>query len=63
MRNEMPWKIVDEEQIKPYFLEAMQIYADQEAIAYANWLSNQVIDGRTSEKLYSDFKVEIGEKN
>ena len=41
--------------------EAMQIYADQEAIAYANWLSNQVVAGRTTEKLFKDYKKAIGE--
>lgn len=26
MREEMPWRIIGEEQLKPYILEAMQVY-------------------------------------
>ncbi len=39
----------------------MQVYADQEAKAYAHWLSNQVIAGRTSAKLWNDYKSQIVE--
>lgn len=38
---------------------AMGEYAEQEAKAYANWLSNQVIAGRTATKLWSDYKDSI----
>lgn len=41
-------------------LEAMEEYANQEAKAYASWLSNQVIRGRTAAKLWNDYKAEIG---
>jgi hypothetical protein len=44
----------------PYIEEAMQIYAEQEAKSYANWISNQVIAGRTSHKLWIDYQLEIG---
>jgi hypothetical protein len=47
------------ESTKPYIYEAMQLYADQEAKAYANWLSNQVIGGRTAHKLFMDYKAAI----
>lgn len=39
-----------------WIFQAMQQYADQEAKVYANWLSNQVIAGRTFEKLWYDYK-------
>jgi hypothetical protein len=58
MRIEMPFHLPD--RIRPYIEEAMQIYADQEAKAYASWLSNQVIAGRTATKLFNDYKAEIG---
>lgn len=29
MREEMPWQVIGETQLKPYILEAMQIYADE----------------------------------
>ena len=40
-------------------LDAMQEYADQEAKAYANWLANQVIAGRTATKLFDDYKAQF----
>lgn len=58
MYDEMPFHCAQE--AKRYIAEAMQIYADQEAKAYANWLSHQVIAGRTAEKLFADYKKEIG---
>lgn len=39
--------------------ESMQKYADQEAKAYASWLSNQIIAGRTGAKLFMDYKAEL----
>jgi hypothetical protein len=36
MRNEMPWKVIGEEKLKPYILEAMQIYAEEYHKAQAN---------------------------
>lgn len=59
MRIEMPFHLPD--RIRPYLEEAMQIYADQEARAFANWLSNTVVAGRTMDKLFKDYKAEIGE--
>jgi hypothetical protein len=29
MREEMPWKVIGEENLKPYILEAMEIYAKE----------------------------------
>jgi hypothetical protein len=57
MRIEMPFRLPD--RLRPYIEEAMQIYADQEAKAYASWLSNQVIAGRTATKLFMDYKVQF----
>jgi len=57
MISEMPYKFL--ESSKPYIEEAMQIYADQESRAFANWLSNTVIAGRTMDKLFNDYKREI----
>jgi len=37
----------------------MQQYAEQEAKAYANWLSNQVIAGRTMTKLWNDYREQV----
>ena len=54
MRYKMPFHLPN--RIRPYIEEAMQIYADQEAKAFANWLSNQVIAGRTMVKLWNDYK-------
>lgn len=39
--------------------EAMEKYAHQEAKAYANWLSNQVIAGRTMTKLWNDYREQV----
>lgn len=39
---------------------AMEEYAEQEAKAYASWLSHTVIGGRTASKLWEDYKSEIG---
>lgn len=41
--------------------KVMQNYADQESKAFANWLSNTVIAGRTMDKLFKDYKTEIGD--
>ena len=41
-------------------LASMDEYAEQEAKAYASWLSNTVIQGRTASKLWADYKAEIG---
>lgn len=41
-------------------LTAMDEYAEQEAKAYASWLSHQVIRGRTALKIWADCKTEIG---
>ena len=41
-------------------LTSMDEYAEQEAKAYASWLSNTVIQGRTASKLWADYKAEIG---
>ena len=59
MQIEMPFQLPDS--IRTYIEEAMQIYADQEARAFANWLSNTVFAGRTIDKLFKDYKAEIGE--
>ena len=40
---------------------AMKEFAAQEAKAYASWLSNQVIAGRTAHKLWLDYQAEFGE--
>ena len=37
----------------------MDQYAQQEAKAYANWLSNQVIEGRTMTKLWNDYREQV----
>ena len=39
--------------------ESMEKYAEQEAKAYANWLSNQVIAGRTMTKLWNDYRQQV----
>lgn len=59
MCAEMPFDLP--KNIQPYIEEAMQIYADQEAKAYASWLSNQVIAGRTAHKLWLDYQAEFEE--
>ena len=41
--------------------EAMKEYAAQEAKAYANWIANQVIAGRTAAKLWSDYQAQFEE--
>lgn len=38
--------------------KAMGQYAKQEAIAFANWISNQVLAGRTITRLWDDFQKE-----
>lgn len=43
------WPIID---------AAMKQYAEQEARAYASWLSNQVHAGRTASRLWADYKAE-----
>jgi hypothetical protein len=58
MKDEMPYAL--HSMLYPYIEEAMQIYAEQEAKSYANWISNQVIAGRTSHKLWIDYQLEIG---
>lgn len=40
-------------------LKAMEQYAEQEAKAYANWLSNQVVAGRTMTKLWNDYREQV----
>lgn len=40
---------------------AMDEYAAQEAKAYANWLSHQVIAGRTAAKLWMDYQAQFSE--
>lgn len=57
MKNEMPYSIGD--QIKPYILEAMEIYANQESISFANWLSYQNIGKRSIEKLLNNIEKYI----
>lgn len=42
---------------KNFILLAMKIYAESEAKAYAHWIANQVIAGRTSHKLWSDYQA------
>jgi hypothetical protein len=37
----------------------MEQYAQQEAKSYANWLSNQVIAGRTMTKLWNDYREQV----
>jgi hypothetical protein len=67
MKEEMPFRL--SHQFIPYILEAMQIYADQEAKAFAKWLrDNTVADGSpklvrrldmkryTMEELYDIYK-------
>ena len=58
--GETRFAYLDDEE-RPLIYKAMQVYADQESIAYANWLSNQVIAGRTAEKLFKDYKDAIGD--
>ena len=36
--------------------EAMSIYAKQEALSFANWLSNENVEGRTITKLWNDYQ-------
>ena len=40
----------------PLIYKAMEKYAEQEAKAYANWLSNQVVSGRTMTKSWKDYR-------
>jgi hypothetical protein len=49
----------EEEFINKIIDESIQLYADQEAKAYANWLSNQVIAGRTMTKLWNDYREQV----
>lgn len=56
MKIEMPFHLPD--RIRPYIEEAMQIYADQESMEFAKWLSNTVVNGRTMDKLFKDYKSE-----
>jgi hypothetical protein len=55
MIDEIPFIVSDS--IIPYLEEAMQIYADQESRKFTYWLSNQVINGRTMDKLWIDYKA------
>ena len=48
-----------DQEIVSKILPAMDEYAAQEAKAYANWLSNQVIAGRTAFKLWNDYQAEL----
>lgn len=59
MRIEMPFFLP--ERLRPYIEEAMQVYADQEAKAFANWIANQVIGGRTYAKLWIDYKAQFAQ--
>jgi hypothetical protein len=54
----IPLRITLSHRAIPYIEEAMQLYADQEAMAFANWLSNTVIAGRTMHQLFNDYKQE-----
>lgn len=40
-------------------LKAMELYAEQEAKAYANWLSNQDVRGKTMSKLWNDYLQQV----
>lgn len=53
--NSTRFEYLDDEE-KPLIYNAMQIYATQEAIAFVNWLSYQDIKGRTTRKLFKDYK-------
>jgi hypothetical protein len=44
---------------KSGIFKAMDKYAEQEAKAYANWLSNQIIAGRTMTKLWNDYRKQV----
>ena len=70
MVEEMPYEISSE--TKPYLMEAMDIYAQQEAIAFAEWtsqtlkwqkkskkelwLNNETLSVVTTKELYHIFK-------
>lgn len=41
-------------------LIAMEEYAEQEAKAFASWLSKQHVGRRNTSKLWADFRAEIG---
>lgn len=40
-------------------IEDIKSYGEQEAKSFANWLSNQVIAGRTMTKLWNDYQIEL----
>jgi len=46
----------EEEFINKIINESMVKYAEEEAKAYANWLSNQVIEDRAMTKLWNDYQ-------
>lgn len=52
------YKIKTSDKSIPFLTRAMKTYAAQEAKAYANWLTKQVIAGRTYDKLWNDYKNE-----
>ena len=58
MRVEMPYHLP--KRIKPYIFEAMKIYAQQEALSFANWLSYKTVTKETTEQLYKQYLEEIG---
>jgi len=57
MRIEMPFHLPD--RIRPYIEEAMQIYAEQESKAFANWLSNTNKLGKTIDILFDEYKLQV----
>ena len=56
--GETRFDFLDEDET-PLIYKAMEKYAEQEAKAYANWLSNQTIAGRTMTKLWKDFRDQV----
>lgn len=68
MRNEMPWKIIGEEQLKPYILEAMKIYGkycseqswneaikQHSLVSLANMVNGQFVM-QSSEEWWEEFQ-------
>lgn len=62
MHSEMPYRELGKN-VVPYVYEAMDIYAKQEAFAFANWLSHADVSNKTVNQLYAKFKIETTESN
>jgi hypothetical protein len=53
MREEMPWAVIGEEKLKPYILEAMQIYAEEYHREQVKNIVNDVV-GKTVRVIKED---------